>query len=489
MGEIDCVIIGAGASGLSAALKLEAYDVKILEARDRVGGRIFDDFGAGYVDCTQRRVLRMAKELGMSVKKVHDEGIHLVEAIQGEIRSYQTNGFPKGQSVRTMLAVGRIFASLEVSSKLIDCNEPWKCPHQLKGLENFSVMDYVNLRTKDCEAKEVVQVAFRAVFGSELSNVSLIWFLFKCKSCGSLSRLLAVSKGAQELKLCPGGFQELINRLSEKLKDRILTNAVVTHIDSKSNGIHTVCLEDGREFNTKHVIVAIQPSLYKSISFNPPFSASKTKLCESFSTGSYAKVRLVYQSPFWRNQGLSGQIATVCGPCTYFIDDCKESEFALIGFVTSRNHDMFWKGLNSVDDRSLFICKQLFECTGSTEAMKPISYKEHDWTLEQFTNGCVLALSPGASFDVWEQIREKHGEILFAGAETASRWVCYVDGAIQAGERSASRIVSSLGGECTYVEIEPKQDHGSAVDEKKNDRGIIEHFLLGRIISKKQFMN
>ena len=79
------------------------------------------------------------------------------------------------------------------------------------------------------------------------------------------------------------------------------------------------------------------------------------------------------------------------------------------------------------------------------EASKPTWYIDRDWTAEEFSGGCYSALfGPGQLTALGPALREPVGLLHFAGCETATRWIGYMDGALQAGERAADEILSKV---------------------------------------------
>ena len=134
----DVIVIGAGISGLSAAklLKSQGLTVRVLEARDRVGGRTYTirdpafkytDLGGAYVGPTQRRVARMAKEFGLEFYKVNVEQNTLLK-YKNIWRTY-TGTIPPIYNIFQLLDVNNLQQKIDSLSSQVPPDAPWKAKH------------------------------------------------------------------------------------------------------------------------------------------------------------------------------------------------------------------------------------------------------------------------------------------------------------------------------------------------------------------------
>ena len=115
---------------------------------------------------------------------------------------------------------------------------------------------------------------------------------------------------------------------------------------------------------------------------------------------------------------------------------------ALVAFVFSDAAKEF--GQKPEEERKQLITADLARLFGP-EAASPAWYIDRDWTAEEFSGGCYTALfAPGQLTALGHALREPVGRVHFAGCETATRWIGYMDGAIEAGERAADEIVAKL---------------------------------------------
>jgi monoamine oxidase len=96
-----------------------------------------------------------------------------------------------------------------------------------------------------------------------------------------------------------------------------------------------------------------------------------------------------------------------------------------------------------MEERKKAIIDQLVSFLGS-EAAHPIDYEDQDWPAELWSRGCFsVSMPPGVMTTLGRVIRQPHGRIHWAGTETSTRWMGYVDGAIRSGERAAAEILAN----------------------------------------------
>ena len=190
--DVDVAVVGAGLSGLTAAreLRRSGASVVVLEARDRVGGKMHTvsidgcavDLGAHWVGPTQRRVLALADELGIAVEKQYLDGRHLL-TIGGERHEF-TGLIPPGSrlgAAETLLAVARI----ELRRRLVDTEQPW-CSRAAKKLDSFTLGHWMRTLRSDA-ARAMFTLTARTVFGAEPSELSFLYFLWYAQCAGGLT--------------------------------------------------------------------------------------------------------------------------------------------------------------------------------------------------------------------------------------------------------------------------------------------------------------
>lgn len=254
-----------------------------------------------------------------------------------------------------------------------------------------------------------------------------------------LETLLAVDRGAQQDRVV-GGSWLIAQRMADDLGDVVRLGVTVQQIDHGADP--AVILRDGERIGADRVIVALPPTLAGRLDYAPALPQWRDQLTQRTPAGSVAKTFAVYDRPFWRDAGLNGQVASDRGPVKVAFDvSPPNTEIGvLLGFVEG-GEARRWARLTEAERRRTVI-DSLVRYFGAAAA-HPIEYVEKDWSTEQFTRGCYGAhFAPGVWTSYGEALREPIGPLYWAGAEYATDWNGYMEGAVRAGERTADLISS-----------------------------------------------
>jgi monoamine oxidase len=278
------------------------------------------------------------------------------------------------------------------------------------------------------------------VFAAQASDFSLLHALFYTHSGGGVDVLAGTHGGAQQDRFV-GGSQLVPIRVAEQLGDRVRLGAPVRRIEQRATGATVVA--DEVQATAARVIVAVPPTLAGRIVYEPPLPGVRDQLTQRVPAGSVIKCHAVYDGPFWREEGLTAQATGDRGPVKVVFDNSPPSGSpgVLLAFLEGAAA----RRLNRVDadDRRAAVLGSLVDFFGA-RAAEPVEYVELDWTEEEWTRGCYGAHFPPG---VWTQygpaLRAPVGRIHWAGAETATVWSGYMDGAVQSGERAAAEVVQA----------------------------------------------
>lgn len=444
--RVDVAIVGGGFAGLAAAAALRGAgaQVAVLEARDRVGGRVWSrevggarfDLGGQWVGPGQERLAALAARLGVATFPTYANGAKLLD-----------DGVTVSRYQGTIPALGPLeLAELHFALRRIDrltervsARDPAATPHAAR-LDSMTVADQAR-RIRSPRVRALLETAIGTIFGVESSEMSLLWFLAYLRAGGGLMKLCEIEGGAQERRFV-GGAQTIADRWAAEL-DVVATGAPVRRIVQRGGtgpGGEVVVTTDRGAIAASRAIVAVPPPLAARIELEPAAPGRRDQLVQRQAMGAIVKLVVAYERPFWRERGLSGEaVALRGGPVSLAFDNCSHDlrQPALLAFVQAEPARR-WTGEVPA------VLAQLARWFGD-EALRPAAVAAVDWTSEPWSRGCPVAVAgPRALTSTATTLREPVGRVHFAGTETATEWTGYIEGALESGERAAREVLRGL---------------------------------------------
>jgi monoamine oxidase len=445
----DVVVVGAGFSGLAAARAIAkaGKSVIVLEARDRVGGKVLNhvledgditEAGGTYIGPTQTRMAALATEYGVATYPTYDTG-KTVTVIGG---TWSEDGYPPA----LLAEYGKLAGLLDAMSREVPVGAPWTATNAAEW-DSITLYSWLVANDASADALEVFS-SLADLWGAETRDVSLLFALYYIAAAGNettpgtLERLQDIANGAQQLRFV-GGSQLLAQLIAKQLGNSVIFKAPARAILWSDNGVTVI--SDTLTVQAKQIILAISPALAAGIQYKPKLPTQRAQFLQRYPMGSLIKVEAVYSTPFWRAAGFSGVSVMAPGPVRSTFDNSPPSGHSgiLIGFVGGARARA-WSTLSAADRRAAVLGG--FAAAFGDAALNPTEYFEFEWPAKQWSRGGPVGYAgPGVLLDYGTTIREPVGPIHWAGTEASTFWNGYMEGAVRSGERAALEVLQCLG--------------------------------------------
>ncbi len=443
MDRSDVVVVGAGYAGLVAARALhrDGMRVAVLEARDRVGGRVHTerteagsavDLGGQWIGPGQVHMAALAREYGAATFAASTVGQGLF--VDGARRERFAGALPPaGAHVQALLAL--TMARLDRLAVRVDVERPWTAPGADR-LDAMTVATWLYRNVPIGRARRLLETVISEVLATDVSNVSFLALLTYIRAAGGLWPLVAVDGGAQQ-DLFLDGADGPARAIAAELGDVVHLGVAVTDIHQDEQGV-TVG-SSGVEVRCDRVVVTVPPPLAGRIHYDPPMPAVRDQLTQRMPMGSILKIIAIYDRPFWREDGSSGEALGLDSPLPAVFDVSPPAGPGhLCALVPGRaaHHLASLPGPGRRD----VVLAELGRYFGP-RAAAPRELVEKFWADDPYSRGGYGAyFPPGALTATGPALREPVGRIHWAGTETATAWIGYMEGAVDSGIRAAREV-------------------------------------------------
>jgi putrescine oxidase len=444
--EADVVVVGAGVAGLAAARRLVAdgRSVAVLEARDRVGGRLWNteiggeanELGGEWIAPYQARMHALLAELDLGLFPAHRDGDDVYVDESGRARRHSDEHTGLSSADERELKEGD--AKLDALAKEIDPDAPWEHP-RARELDTITFDEWLRTEVAGEAARDNLRSYLADGFLTKPAHsFSMLQGLWVIAGAGGTYELFAAEQCLAYRVV--GGSQLIPIRMAEELGERVVLGAPVRALRWREGGVEVDAGPVG--VSARAAIVAVAPNLVPSIRFEPAFPAWRMRLQEASSQGSVTKFLAVYDHPFWREDGLSGEGFAPFGLVRELYDNTPPSASVgvLCTFLPGEQADLVAR--MRPDARRTAILEGLAAFVGP-EALRATDLIETDWSAEEWTRGAY-----GSTFGIGgltrfgPDMRRPVGPIHWACSDIAGFGNTHMEGAVRSGEAAATAVLA-----------------------------------------------
>jgi monoamine oxidase len=448
--DADVVIVGAGLSGLIAAREIlrAGFQPLVVEADDRVGGRILTEeprpgvqveLGAQWIGDTHTRMFALAAELGIETFRQYEAGETSYEIDgSGVLREAAFHDRYRPE----LAGLQRLLDTLDKLAAEVPVDAPWAAPRAAEW-DAITAGAWYDAQGLSPVARTLLEICTVGILAVPTVEVSFLDLLVNLQTCGVGAQLFAESEGGAQTTRFVGGTSQIPLRLAAQLTEHIVLNAPVQLIEHTADAV-TVHCRGGLVARGRRAIVAVAPTLAGRIMYDPPLPGMRDQLTQRMPQASAMKAFFVYDEPFWRADGLNGQLISDVGPGRMSNDTCPvdAGHGQLLLFLEGEQARTV--GRWPVAERRAALTGELVRHFGP-RAGRPELYVDGEWAERPWTRGCYNAnLGPLVWTNFGRALTEPVGPIHWAATETAMRWSAYMEGAVDAGERAATDVLTEL---------------------------------------------
>ncbi len=430
------IVVGAGLAGLTAAARLKEMGTKVslIEARDRVGGRVLTirgafaqgqhaEAGADFIDEGQHEIIRLVKEQGLTLHSILKQGFAFVRhpgpsrrrrhILSGE-EAWDTLSHALRPLVTAYRRAGKRWDSLIAGQ-----------------LARQSVAQWLEEVTADSNMRAVVR-GLRGFFLADPEELSLL---------ALVDQLAGNVPGQTALYRIEGGNDRLPLVLAERLREDLRLNSVVRTICQDRNSVRVrVETSNGQEslIQGKYVILAVPTLTLRSIHMQPPLPAMQARAICSLKYGRTTKALLQFDKSFWRRKGRPQACGTDAPMGAFW--DANEEQAGEVGILT------LMAGGQASEDTQKIVAQHgveglvdVLEWMGSRSATL-LHSRIVTWEDDPWAQGGYAYFDPSFDPHLREWLARPHGRIVFAGEHTSVNWQGYMNGAVESGLRAVEEV-------------------------------------------------
>lgn len=445
MNKKSVIIIGAGLAGLSAGYELQkaGWQVTVLEARERVGGRVHTlrtfkhglvaEGGGEFIDDHHTRMIALAKEFNIPLAssgswQAQDKDWGSFDGKAGLVADTKIWGFAFANEVQRVWE-----AMAELSQKVADPYQP-QTAAEAEDLDSKSAGDWIDSLGLHPLVKKYFVTYLRSEYTCEPEALSLL------DLCRNAKMYYSSNERPPSMRVVGGN--DLIPRALAKALTDVRLNAVVKSLRLKTDGVSVsyTQADSSLTMDADFAILAIPLSTARDIDFGGSLPMPHQRMVNEISYGAVTKVMIQYRKRFWDEKNWNGRMNSDL-PIGYIWHATShlEHESGILTAYTGGAPGTKLSALSN-EERIQAAIHEIEKIFPGSSAL--IEHTETTaWLNERFTKASYMALAPGDIRTHWQTLFTPAGRLFFAG-EHATAFQGFMEGAVESGQRAAKEIAS-----------------------------------------------
>ncbi|CAN7626883.1 flavin monoamine oxidase family protein [Phyllobacterium sp. LjRoot231] len=416
------VIVGAGFTGLSAADELQRADIDfvLLEARDRVGGRVeaitnglgeLLDMGGQFLCDDMPEVMALARSHGKTFVDTPSRGDTVAQPP------------PHGRHDATQISAGSM--ALRHRLRNTDPNDP--------AVSGLTVQSWVESQQANPAVKQRFLSMIEGLWCRPAELVPL-WYV--------IDNDRRITNRVSELQyFLKETMHSLAADIARSLGSSVMVGEPVESIETTTSGM--VVRTPSAVFSASEIIVAVPPVMAHEISFQPLLPAVTDRALVAWKSGTVVKLFLRYAKPFWRFSGLSGSVIWVDPRGLYACDASHDDEHPALVVFVGGPIAVEWAALGEAALKQELVSRLVVAL--GPDAGDPLDILLRDWIGDRWSGGGYSDIVEVMhATDAENILRRGLPGITFASSELSTSFPGYIEGAIVAGRLAAQATIKRL---------------------------------------------
>lgn len=434
------IVIGAGFAGTSAAHELHTagYEVTVIEARNRLGGRVLtmdDGFvknktveaGGELIGANHPAWIAYAKQLGLKLVEIAWNPQAEVPIVLGGQK------LTADESKALWEEMSRGLSMMNDDARKVNADEPWKSDNA-KQLDRQTTAQWIAGLAVSDRCKQAIAVQWTAINGMLPAWQSYLGNLAMVKG-GGVEKYWTETDSFH----CEDGAQQLAEELADDIGEGFRLGTPVTAVKATDKQV-SVTLADGTSFEGDDVVVAVPVSTWNRIAFDPPLPGELTP-----QMGTNTKYLVSLRRRFWNDLKLSHRSLSD-GPVQLTWEATfgqpGEEGACLTAYTGGPPADSL---IGMKPDERNKLCLEALGRLYPELRRHYVNARFVNWLADPYSKGTYSFPAPGQVTTIGPIVTSSHGRLHFAGEHCSYAFIGYMEGALQSGIGVAKRLAQRDG--------------------------------------------